>query len=51
MHEKRAKTNVLIPISLYIVLYSLTNYSVYLTELHTNQKDDIHKHVIHIMKT
>ena len=51
MHEKRTKTNVLMPISLYLVLYILT-FSVYLIELHTSQKkDDIHKQVIDIMKT
>ena len=33
----RTKTNVLMPISLYFVLYVLTNVCVYLIKLHTNQ--------------
>ena len=62
----RTKTNVLMPISLYFVLYVLNNVSVYLIKLHTNQNylelnvgyhlfmwknNDIDKHVIDIMKT
>ena len=62
----RTKTNVLMPISLYFVLYVLTNVSVYLIKLHTNQNylelnvgyhlfmwknNDIDKHFIDVMKT